>query len=396
VRALWLTAIPPSPDGGGGHIRQAHLLTALAERFDVHLVVAGRCDSQAVRDVASSVTEVPIEPDAPSTSLWRRRARDVRDLFVLRQHNEVAAHAAVRRALVPVLERLQPADLVQVEFIGLAPLVRRRRAGHWAVTLHNLGSGMARQRQAVAPGRRQRALHARNAANAERAERRALAAFDTTIVCSADDAAIVGGAPLIVPNGVDLERFRPSALPAAPEVVFLGALNTDPNVDGVRWLIDEIWPLVLAGRPDAHLSVVGMAPVPEVRALCTARGVTLHADVESTAPFLGAARVAVVPLRVGTGTRLKALEAMAAGRPVVGTSIGLGGLATTAGVDALVADDPASFAAAVLRLLDHSVVAERLATTGRAFVEANFGWERVGRAYAEELASRARNTTSRS
>lgn len=392
MRALWVSAIPPSPDGGGGHIRQAHLLEALSTRFDVDLVVAGPGTAASVRASVASFTELPVALEPPPAARLRRRWHDVRDVLVLRRHTEIAAYAEVRRALARAVGERAPADLVQVEYLGLAPLVRLRRGEHWAITLHNLGSGMARQRAAVAEGARQRALHRHNAANAARAERRAASEFDTTIVCSDDDAAAIAGDALVVPNGVDLDRFCPSPVPEAPEVLFLGALNTDPNADGVRWFVESIWPSVRAARPDARLAVVGMAPVPEVVACCRRAGVALHADVDSTAPFLAASRVVVVPLRIGTGSRLKALEAWASGRPVVGTTVGLGGLAYEPGREVLVADDAAGFASAVVQLLEPGPHASAVAAAGRATVETRYGWARIGEKYADALAERAAAT----
>jgi glycosyltransferase involved in cell wall biosynthesis len=383
---LWVTAVPPSFDGGGGHVRQAHLLVALAERFDVHLLVAGEC-APDIRAAVATVTEVPVTADPSTRSRTAQRLFGVRDL-VTRQYSEVGQHVALRRAIGGALGALPPVDLVQVEFLSLWPLVRHRHGGHWAITLHNLGSGMAHQRRALAPHWRNRFWQAREEANARHAERQVLDAYDTTIVCSPEDAAALGADVVVVPNGVDLDRFTPAPVPAEPHVVFTGALYTDPNIDGVRWLVDHVWPEVIARRSDARLSVVGMHPGPAVVAACTAPGVTLHADVDSTIPFLHAARVAVVPLRVGTGSRLKALEAMAAGRPVVGTTIGLGGLALHPGNDVVVADHPDDFAAAVIRLLDDDAEAAALGKRGRRLAEAEYGWQAIATAYVDHMLER--------
>jgi glycosyltransferase involved in cell wall biosynthesis len=110
--------------------------------------------------------------------------------------------------------------------------------------------------------------------------------------------------------------------------------------------------------------------------------------VPSTLPFLHDARVALVPLRIGSGSRLKALEAMAAGRPVVGTTIGLGGLAYQAGTHALVADDPAGLAEATVRLLRDDALAERLAAAARTLVEDRYRWDRIGEDFADLVVGR--------
>jgi glycosyltransferase involved in cell wall biosynthesis len=122
-----------------------------------------------------------------------------------------------------------------------------------------------------------------------------------------------------------------------------------------------------------------------VRALAHRVAVTLHPDVPEMAPWLERARATVVPLRIGTGTRLKALESMAAGRPVVGTSIGLEGLGVVDGVDAHVADTAAEMAERLVRVLRDDAHAEALAAAGRRLVEARYGWSAIGGPFADAV-----------
>ena len=121
----------------------------------------------------------------------------------------------------------------------------------------------------------------------------------------------------------------------------------------------------------------------------------MHPDVPDVAPFLERARVTLVPLRIGTGSRLKALEAMAAGRPVAGTSIGLGGLDVEPGREALVADDPAELARAVVQCLTDDELAGRLAAHGRELVERRYSWSTIGADYAELLEARSAGARAR-
>ena len=144
-------------------------------------------------------------------------------------------------------------------------------------------------------------------------------------------------------------------------------------------------PRVRAHVPDVSLDIVGREPLPEVEALARLAGVSVHADVPSVVPWLEQARVAVVPLRIGSGTRIKALEAMAAGRPVAGTSVGLEGLGIEHGVHAALADDPAALAAAVVELLLDDDRARRLARTGADHARANFAWDTIGRRFVDVL-----------
>ena len=281
--------------------------------------------------------------------------------------------------------------MVVASHLGMAVARPRDASARWVAQLHHVTSARVEQERSVTAGRRQRWLLARDVVHARRVERRLLAELDAVAVVSDDDAALLtsGARPtarvLVVPNGVDVERYRPTPLPSRPSILMTGTFDYAPNVDGARWLCDEVLPRVRAEVPEATLTLVGRGPLPEVIALGERDGVALHADVPDMVPFLEAARVAVVPLRVGTGTRLKALEAMAAGRPVVGTSVGLEGLGIVPGIHAVVADDADAFAAAIVRVLRDDGHAEALATAGRALVVERYHWPALADRFADDL-----------
>jgi glycosyltransferase involved in cell wall biosynthesis len=177
---------------------------------------------------------------------------------------------------------------------------------------------------------------------------------------------------------VDAARFVPTPLPSEPRIVLTASLNYLPNVDGVRWFASEVLPRVQAEVPEVVFDVVGRNPTADILGLDGRHGIRVHADVPEVAPFLAASRVAVVPLRMGTGTRLKALEALAAGRPLVGTTIGLAGLDLVDGIHARIADDPTTLASAVAELLQSDERATALAHAGRRLVEERYTWEQLG------------------
>ena len=227
-------------------------------------------------------------------------------------------------------------------------------------------------------------MRSREVRNARRFEAWACQAFDVTFVTSPEDAAVLPRA-VLVPNGVDLALFRPSPLPDAARLIFTGTLDYPPNVDGVSWFCREVLPRIARECPEVQLDIVGRSPEAEVRRLADGRQVRLHADVPAVLPLLQSARVAVVPLRIGSGTRLKALEAMATCRPVIGTTIGLEGLGVRHGREALVVDDAAAMATAIVGLLHDGAQAQALALSARALVEERFGWDRIGRDFTSAL-----------
>ncbi len=387
--AAWVTPLPPDRNGGGGQIRQAHLLLGLARRAAIHLICPGPVEDQAVREAVTVLTEVePPEVVWRDRHPWLRRSASLVDLLALRTPREVRWFERYRPSLAAALQDVT-ADVVLVEFVGLAPLLppSPARRGRWVLTFHNLPSRMAAQEAALRSHPVQRWVFQRDAAVAAAYERRAASGFDAAITCTTADAEALAspGPTLVVPNGVDVGRFRQAPQVSEPRVVLTGALYTAPNIEGARWLCHEVLPLVRQQVPHVQVDIVGARPTDEVRALGLQPGVAVHPDVADVAPFLRAARVAVVPLRIGSGSRLKALEAMAAGRPVVGTTIGVEGLDLQPEREVLIADDPAAFAAATIRLLHDDHLAASLAAAGRAAVEARFDWAPIAARFADAV-----------
>jgi len=276
--------------------------------------------------------------------------------------------------------------VVVVQHAGLAPLLPRRqgsrRARRWVAELHNVASVTSSALADIAPGRRQRWVHRAQARRAARLERWIVDGYDRVVTVSEEDAAALPGSSYVVPNGVDLDGWAMQPLVHHPRVVFTGTLSYLPNVDGIEWFCRLVWPAVRARVPEAVLDIVGRAPVASVLALGEQPGVEVHADVPDVRPFVQQARVCVVPLRAGSGTRLKVLEAWAAGRAVVGTPIGLGGLSSS---PALVAESPQRLADGVVEALTDEATATRLARAGRALVEERYDWRVVGARYADWL-----------
>lgn len=181
----------------------------------------------------------------------------------------------------------------------------------------------------------------------------------------------------VVPNGVDLDYYRPLPDPLKPTVAFIGSLDYRPNKDAVRWFVESIWPRIRAEMTEASMLVIGRCPPPRIVDLCKRTGIHLHPDVPDTRPFLAEASLVVSPIRIGSGTRLKILEAMASARCVVSTTIGAEGLDVRNGEHIVIADDPADFAWKVVSLLRDPIRRQELAYAGRSFVESRFGWDRV-------------------
>ena len=165
--------------------------------------------------------------------------------------------------------------------------------------------------------------------------------------------------------------------------MFVGKMDYRPNVDAVVWFVDAVLPLVRSVVPGFELSIVGRDPVPRVRALARRPGVRVVGRVHDTVPYLHGSAVAVVPLRAGSGSRLKVLEAMATGTPLVSTTIGVEGLDVEPGRHFVAADGPVEYADAIVDLLGDPARRRQLADEGRRLVERQYGWP----AAVEQLAA---------
>ena len=208
-------------------------------------------------------------------------------------------------------------------------------------------------------------------------ERRALQAYDAvSVVSEVDRERLPGPHPrvLVCPNGWDPSPPLPGA--ADPVVVFVGLMGWTPNVDAAVWLVRSVWPRVRAKVPGAQLRLVGREPAPAVQALA-GEGVTVTGTVPAVAPHLEAARVVVAPLRAGGGSRLKILEGLDAGRPVVATTVGAEGLEQLVGRGIVIEDDPVAYAEAIVRLLLDPHEAASLGAAGNQAVRETFAWDRT-------------------
>ena len=221
-----------------------------------------------------------------------------------------------------------------------------------------------------------------------RFERRACETSDHVIAVSERDrlalASLAPGAAgriVLLPNGVDTEYWSPSAdydqdsaSLSEYSLVFDGTMHFRPNVDAVIWFAEEIWPLVRASRPDLRFYIVGRNPTAQVRALASLPGVTVTGTVDDARAWVAGATVYVVPLRMGGGTRLKVLQAMAMERAIVSTPVGAEGIAVERGEHMLLASSPKSFARATLDLLADPPRRASMGRAARKVVEAQYAW----------------------
>jgi polysaccharide biosynthesis protein PslH len=362
-----VTKFLPLPADNGGKQRSLAIARRLAGLGDLVLCAYddGRADRSGLRDLGIDVRGVPrrVTPGQVARGVAAARSVSAGRFW------SAAMVKAVRGAADE-----KGIDLLQVEYQQMVPFVLDLPAKVSVLDLHNVESSLvdsyARARKGPA------ALFYRSEAAAlRRMERRTIGGFDHVVVVSEQERArMAPGARsvLVCPNG----REPSAVLPEAPDpvVAFVATMGWAPNVDAAVWLAREIWPLVRRRVPEARLLLVGKDPAPAVRALAD-DSVEVTGTVADVTPSLARCRVAAAPLRAGGGTRLKIMEALDVGRPVVATSIGCEGMDDLVGRGVVVADTAAAFADALADLLLDPARAAALGRAGHDAVTAEHTWD---------------------
>lgn len=182
----------------------------------------------------------------------------------------------------------------------------------------------------------------------------------------------------VVPTGVDTEYFAAAEATYFADLTFVGSMDWMPNIDAMRWFVEEILPLIRKRLPETTLGIVGRKPSADLLSLAAGdTSIKVTGTVPDVRPFLWGSAVSIVPLRIGGGTRLKIYEAAAAGLPVISTTVGAEGLGLAAENEILLADSPAEFAECCISLLQDKARRKRIATAALRTVTQNYSWDRV-------------------
>jgi glycosyltransferase involved in cell wall biosynthesis len=392
-----LTHTTPLPLVSGERVRNFHLLRELVRHgYGVSLFALRHGPSPSAEDeetLRGLCERVVLEDiDASEAGRYRRLATSVLTRTAFHRRFFYAPEAAGR--LAAWLDEA-PFDAIVAESLYMVPYVPERL--HPRTILDTLNAELRRvEAMASVLGRSPRGIAARlQRGPVARFEAEASRSVGRVVAVSEEERRyfeeLAPGKVDVVPNGVDCESIRPRAeLPSEPQLLFVGSMDYSANVDAVEHLIDDVLPRL--ERRDATVQIVGSNPRPAVgrAAERSPLEVEVLGHVPSTEPYFAAARMLVVPLRFGGGTRLKILEALARGVPVVSTPLGCEGLGLVHERDVIVAEGPAALAAAIDRVLADDELCRDLGRAGRRTVEQRYDWRRLGERFERVVASVAR------
>ena len=406
MKILWVKADKLLPVQNGGNIRTYHVLRYLSERHELtfYSYYAGTHDPDYERELQRQL------PGAVAVCTGKRElsgaARGLDYVAHLRDHPPYAvsrfADAKVKKQLRSWF-REQRFDVAVCDFLDAAVNFPGNFNIPSVLFQHNVESEIWRRHAATASNPAKKMMYQMEFRKMLRYERAAVCKFQHVIAVSENDRTLMtqwvdGNRVTVIPTGVDLAQYRPDSAKSdvnradAPLVTFVGAMDWEPNVDGVEYFCTEVWPMIKAEVPQAKFRIVGRNPDRRVQKWASnsesddnkAGSIKVTGRVPSVVEHLHQSTVVIVPLRIGGGTRLKIYEAMATGKAVVSTTIGAEGLDVNHGRDIILADDPKSFAHAVIMLLKDRELRQRYEMAA-AETAARFDWPAIGERFSEIL-----------
>jgi len=381
MKVLLLTQVLPYPPDSGPKVKTWNVLKYLAERYEVTLVSFVRGDQSAdaehLRHFCRAVHTVPME-----RGIVQDGVAMIRSLLTRQPWMMVRDDREKMRDLVDRLTAETSFDAVHADQLNMAQYALRVPGVFNVLDAHNpLWLLYKRLATRMGPGLK-KALLERDWRLLKAYEGQMVRTFDEVLAVSEEDRiALLEAAgedvPVtVIPIAIDTEEIQPvERQTAANHILHIGTMYWPPNIDGVMWFVREVFPRIRHNRPDVVLDLVGSRPPSVLRDLGSDdSGINLTGYVADPTPYLEQAGVFVVPLLAGGGMRVKILNALAQGLPVVSTTLGAEGIAVVDGEHVLIADEPAEFAASCLCLLSDSVLARQVAEDGRRLVESEYDY----------------------
>lgn len=390
-RVLFVTARLPHLLDTGAKIRTWHILSGYANRCDVDMLHC--CDSDVAEKWQIEAQAIGVlSVDGVENQAMNRSVTLVQIATAMIKGLPLSSVKYIRKDLSKRFMDLASKgyDIVHVDTIHLAgelaALKQLPAPPLTVINAHNVECQIAGRMRDLESSLLRRMALTMHAYNMDRFEKRVFALADIVLAVSEEDRgridtmAGVSGKAILVENGVDENYYTPNTDQDVDpnSLVFVGSMDWLPNVDGVKWFVSEILPLIRQQRPQAHLRIVGRRPHVDVAALHSPKhGVVVTGTVDDVRPYVRTASVVVVPLRFGGGTRLKILEAFAMKKAVVSTSLGAEGIQCLNGKHLCIENETQSFANACLKLMVDDAVRQDFGEKGHALALSQYSWDAI-------------------
>ncbi|UCC65344.1 MAG: glycosyltransferase [Anaerolineae bacterium] len=384
MKILLLTQVLPYPPDSGPKVKTWNVLKYLAQHHEVTLVSFVRGDQSEdirhLRKYCQAVHTVPMVRGAIRDAWHMGLSFLTRQPFMMLRDDRSAM-----RDLVARLSAEGHFDVAHADQLNMAQYAARVPGAFKILDAHNaLWLLYKRLWETMPPGPRKWLL-GRDWRLLRNYEGWLVREFDAVLAVSHEDKAALQEAAgqavdiTVIPIAIDTDEVTVVKRETEPNhILHIGTMYWPPNIDGVNWFIQEIYTLVRQQRPDVQFDVVGARPPTELLALNdTGLGINVTGYVEDPTPYQQQAAAMVVPLRAGGGMRVKILNALAEGIPIVSTTLGYEGIEMTPGHNILVGDTPEAFAAEVLRVLDDPDLGRQLAANGRQLVEEKYDYRQA-------------------
>ncbi len=395
MKILWVNQYFLHPTERGGQIRSMGILKPLHARHEVHYAALEDPTSSVGREMAhmfcSRAYPIPhpvVSRYSPAIALQIAGHLALSDLpLAVTRYQSTALLETVRR-----LQARERFDAVVCDFAASG--VNMPTLAGAVLFQHNVETTIFERHAEHAKTPLHKWFYGLQASRMRRYEERVCRESAHVIAVSPVDAdrmqSMFGISHVsAVATGVDVDSLvHPGPRTPTTDFVFVGSMDWLPNIDGMLWFAEEILPLLRARKPDCSVAIVGRRPDARLLALAAADPrITVTGTVDDVRPYLWGSRVAILPLRIGGGTRMKVYESMAAGVPMVSTSVGMEGLACVPGRDIIVDDTPHGFAARCLEVLGSQALSESIAASAFDLVSRECSWDAVSRQFEDILLS---------
>ena len=393
MRILWVKPGKLLPLDTGGKLRTYNILKQLSAKYEVTYVsyYSGPKDNQYDDEIGLHIPgAIPFNTGVRKSDGWRSYFSYLAKLPVPTPYSVIKFYSPAVQKLLAEMFRSNSFDIAVSDFLASTPNFPSDLTIPTLLFQHNVETVLWKRRAEYATAWLTRAVAGIESAKINFYETKQLRRFHHVAAVSEQDRrALIAMSPSlqvsVVPTGVDLSTYQydPNLRPKFPLVVFSGSMDWEPNIDGVEHFCRDIWPHVLNVFPKARFRIVGRNPASRIRALSSS-SVEVTGTVASITEHLREAAVLVVPLRMGSGTRIKIYEGMAMGKATVSTNVGAEGLNVRHGHDILLADEPETFAAEIIRLLSDENLRRRYESAAAA-TACQYDWSVVGDSFAAIL-----------